>query len=199
MFLDIETLPAQESKKDDLLDIYQRKAAKAKKEMESFEEYLESTGLDGSFGRICCISYALDDGPVKTLSGDETEIVKSFWDIARQASLYVGHNLIDFDMRFILQRSVILGVKPTVELNFARYRSSPMYDVMYEWSRWNNQNKISLHALAKALGLKSSKEGGIEGKDVAQAFRDGRIEEICRYCEADVTLTREIYRKMTFE
>ena len=64
MFLDIETLPAEVSRKDVLLDIYQRKAAKSKKEIESFEEFLEGTGLDGSFGLVCYISYVLGDGPV---------------------------------------------------------------------------------------------------------------------------------------
>ena len=45
---------------------------------------------------------------------------------------------------------------------------------------------------------KSSKEGNIEGKDVVQAFLDGRIEEICAYCRKDVELTQQIYRKMVF-
>lgn len=199
MYLDIETIQADEKQREDLIDIYERKSAKAKNTIGSFEDFLETTNFDGSFGRICCFSYAIDDGPAVSLQGDEKKMLQDFWAVAAKVNLFVGFNLIDFDMRFIYQRSIILGVKPTQELNFARYRNSPMYDVMKEWSKWETRNNISLHALSKALGLKSSKEGDIEGKDVAQAYRDGRIKEICMYCEADVELTRQIYKRMIYE
>jgi len=197
MFLDIETIPADEKHKEDLLDIYNRKSAKAKNTIGSFEDFLETTNFDGSFGRICCISYAIDNASAQSLSGDERQMLTDFWATARPVNLFVGFNIMDFDLRFIYQRSIILGVKPSLDLPFARYRNFPIYDVMKEWNKWN-MSSISLHALAKAMGLRSSKEGDIEGKDVARAYLDGRIEEICLYCAADVELTREIYVKMTF-
>lgn len=198
MFLDIETVPAEQGKKDILLELYNRKIEKGNKTLGTFEEYLEATGLDGGFGRICCISYAYDDDPVVSLSGDEKEILIKFWTAARNVSLFVGFNLMDFDLRFIFQRSVILNVKPSVELSFARYRNSPIYDVMHEWSRWSNLGRTSLHGLAKALSLQSSKEGEIEGKNVAKAYIAGKIKEICEYCEKDVELTRQIYKRLIF-
>ena len=42
------------------------------------------------------------------------------------------------------------------------------------------------------------KDGEITGKNVAKAFEDGRIKEICEYCEKDVELTRKIYNRLTF-
>ncbi len=198
MYLDIETIPAEEKDKEALLDIYTRRVEKSKKDIGTFEEYLESTNFDGSFGRICCLSFAIDEGPTQSLSGDEKKILQDFWAAAAKVNLFVGFNIMDFDLRFIYQRSIILGVKPTQDLMFARYRSSPIYDVMKEWNKWNMAT-ISLHALAKAMGLKSSKEGDIEGKDVAQAYLDGRLPEICMYCEADVELTRQMYKRMVFE
>lgn len=198
MFLDIETIPAEKDKKDILLELYNRKLEKGNKNLGTFEEYLESTGLDGSFGRICCLSYAVDDTDPVSLSGDEKEILKKFWETARDIGLFVGFNVMDFDLRFIYQRSVIHGIHPTQDLSFARYRNSPIYDVMHEWSRWSNLGRTSLHGLAKALGLQSSKGGDIEGRHVAKAYKEGKIAEICRYCEKDVELTRQIYRRMTF-
>ena len=199
LYLDIETLPAEEDKHEILRGIFKRKAEKREQKM-TVEEYIESSGLDGAFGRICCLSYAFDDGEVKTLSGSEEKILEEFWQIARDADLFIGFNLMDFDLRFIYQRSIIFGVKPTKDLNFARYRNFPIYDLMYEWAKWNTwEGRISLDALAKALGLPSSKGGEIEGKNVAQAYLDGRIKEICLYCEKDVELTRKIYKRMIFE
>jgi predicted PolB exonuclease-like 3'-5' exonuclease len=70
---------------------------------------------------------------------------------------------------------------------------------MREWTKWNTQAYINLDTLAKALGFPSSKGGKVEGKNVAKAFEDGRIKEICEYCEKDVEVTRKIYRRMVFE
>lgn len=198
MYLDIETLPAEEGNKNVLMELYERKMKRGNKTMGSFEEFLESTGLDGAFGRICCISYAIDDGPTQSLFGNEKEIIERFWEAAKNVSLFVGFNVMDFDLRFIYQRSVIHNTKPTQDLSFARYRNYPIYDVMQEWSRWSSLGRTSLHGLSKALGVNSPKEGNIEGKDVAKAFAAGRIKEICEYCERDVEATRQIYKRMTF-
>lgn len=198
LFFDTETLPAGEEKKEILKEIHQKRT-KDGKETKTFEEYLEGTGLDGAFGRIACIGYAFNDEPPKTFSGEESEILKSFWEIAKMADLFIGFNILDFDLRFIYQRSVILKIKPSIFLPFSRYRDNPIYDVMWEWCKWGTQGKISLDKLAKALDLPTSKGGDVEGKNVAKAFGEGRIKEICKYCEKDVELTRKIYERMTFE
>lgn len=198
LFLDIETVPAPKELHKLLKEIYDKRKADGKKVSGTVEEYIESTGLDGSFGRIICISYAINNLKPQSLSGDEKEILKDFWVIAEDANLFIGHNIIDFDLRFIYQRSMIFGVKPTQDLPFARYRSAPMYDTMHEWSKWNFQAKITLDNLAKALGLETSKGGEIEGKNVAEAYEKGKIKEIIKYCEDDVEVTRNIYNKMTF-
>lgn len=199
MYLDIETVPAEKEKEEVLLELYNRKLKNGNKNLTTFEDYLEATGLDGAFGRICCIGYAIDDQPAMTVSGTEKEMLTKFWDAASGVNLFVGFNLMDFDLRFIYQRSIINRVKPSQELSFARYRNSPIYDVMHEWSRWSNLGRTGLHGLAKALGLPSSKEGEIEGRGVAAAYKAGRIAEICKYCEADVEVTRKIYKIMTFQ
>lgn len=199
IYFDIETIPAEEEKTDLLREIYERRLEKyGASRAGTFEEFMERTGLDGAFGRICCIGYAIDDGEVKALSGDEKEILEKFWDIAKDCSLFIGFNNMDFDLRFIYQRSVVHKVRPTQNLSFARYRNNPIYDCMHEWKKWDNQSSISLHAISKALGIPSPKEGDIEGKDVGKAYADGRIEEICEYCKRDVDVTRQVYKRLTF-
>lgn len=197
LFLDIETIPVEKEKHELLENIYNKRRIHGKNPG-TFEEFLAGTGLDGAFGRIACISYAFDDDNPKTISGDEKKILQKFWEIAKSADLFVGFNILDFDLRFIYQRSVIQAVKPTLDLNFARYRSNPIFDVMKEWSKWESHN-VSLDTLAKALGLKTSKDGAINGSNVAKAYDEGRIKEICEYCEKDVELTRQIYKRLTFQ
>jgi 3'-5' exonuclease len=195
LFLDIETIPAHENHHNLLREIYRKKFIQDR----DFEKYLSQTSFDGGFGRIACISYGINDETVNTFYGDERKILQDFWKVAKDIDLFVGFNVIDFDLRFIYQRSVVLGVKPTVDLSFARYRNFPIYDVMHEWKKWNMSSSISLDTLAKILSHPTSKGGKIEGKDVAKAYEDGKIKEICEYCQKDVELTRMIYRKMTFE
>lgn len=198
LFFDIETIPAQEAQHNILKEIHAKKLADGKKVDSSFEEYLAATSFDGAFGQIICIGYALDDGEVAVLEGDEKQILKDFWAIAEKVKLFIGFNNMDFDLRFIYQRSVVQNVNPKRYLSFARYRSDPIYDIMHEWNRWDMKSHISLDSLAKALGIPSSKGGEIEGKNVWQAYKDGRLAEICEYCKRDVEVTRQIYMKMTF-
>lgn len=199
IFLDIETIPAHKDNHELLREIHRKNTERNSKVEKDFEKYLAQTSFDGGFGQIACISYAINNEPVKTVSGDEIEILKKFWEVVKDIDLFIGFNIMEFDLRFIYQRAIVLKVKPTRELNFARYRNDPIYDIMHEWKRWNMTTSISLDTLAKILGLPTSKDGGIEGKDVAQAFKDGRIKEICAYCDRDVELTRKIYKRMIFE
>ncbi|MBO0797855.1 MAG: hypothetical protein J2P31_03455, partial [Blastocatellia bacterium] len=69
----------------------------------------------------------------------------------------VGHNIFDFDLKFILKRSIIHKVRPTVDLSFARYRNRPIFDTMHECECWSYGSRPSLDTLARALGFRSSK------------------------------------------
>ena len=150
------------------------------------------------FGRILCIGYAVDDKPAECLCGDEKEILRKFWAIAKGADLFIGHNVMDFDLRFIYKRSIILGIRPSKELSFARYRNNPIFDTMYEWERWSGKG-TSLHKLSIALGLASPKEEGIDGSKVYDHFLAGKSDEIYKYCMRDVEATRRVYNRITFQ
>lgn len=199
LFFDIETLPADGEKIEVLKKLYEdaRKKYQSSKEKIDFETYFRSTSFQGEFGRILCIGYAIDDEKVECLSGDEREILRKFWGIAKDTNLFIGHNIMEFDLRFIYKRSVILNIRPSRNLNFARYRSDPIFDTMKEWEKWGSQG-VSLHKLTTALGITSPKEEGIDGSKVYDFFLAGKTEEICKYCKRDVEATRAVYNRMTF-
>ena len=198
LFLDIETIPAQIDQHALLKEIHAKKIRDGRKIDADFEQYLEATSFDGAFGQIICIGFAIDDNPVDVFYGEEKQVLKDFWSTAKQATRFVGFNVMDFDLRFIYQRSVVNGVQPSQNLSFARYRSDPIYDIMWEWRKWAREPSVSLDTLANALGIPSSKDGGIEGKDVWKAYQDGRQAEIYEYCKRDVEVTRAIYKRMVY-
>ncbi len=219
-YFDIETIPADESSHEALKYLYERKVKKAQakdptKEIESLEQFIENTGFDGSFGRVLCISYAVNDDETRTICNPDNEkkTLEDFWFVAKQIDLFVGHNIMEFDLRFLLQRSMVLGVKPTwtrfselgkkpwdmvKHLSFARYQNLPIFDTMQEWSNWGSQ-KLGLEHVALALGIPTPKGEGIDGSEVWNFYKAGKVKEICDYCERDVETTRAVYKRMTFE
>ncbi|HEX8974130.1 MAG TPA: ribonuclease H-like domain-containing protein [Patescibacteria group bacterium] len=207
LFLDIETLPASQDSHEALRHLFEKK----KKENETFEDFVARTNFDGAFGRILCIGYAVDDEESQVFHNeDERETLKQFWGLVDELSatprnwqypdyelLFVGHNVMDFDLRFIYQRSIVLGVKPAYDINFARYRSYPIFDTMKEWVKWANSS-VGLEYLALALGIPSPKEG-IDGSQVAAFYEAGKVKDILEYCKRDVDTTRAVYKRMVFE
>lgn len=221
LYFDIETIPASDESLKTLQYLYDKKLKKFEEtrtesgdEFMSFDEFFEKTNLDGAFGKILCIGYAFDDEPVKSFCEPENEkkMLEDFWDIAARTDLFVGHNIMEFDLRFIMQRSAILGVKPTWNkfeepgkkpwemgkfLSFARYRNCPIFDTMCEWSNWGRPN-VGLEHIALAMGIPTPKEG-IDGSQVWNFYKAGKIKEIDDYCKRDVETTRAVYKRMTFE
>lgn len=216
LFLDIETIPAGENQHEALKILHEKKLAKKNKKEEGdnhadFEQFLLGTSFDGSFGRIICIAYAIDDGSVEVLSGeeDEAEMLRKFWEMVDSISIparnpqwpdygvqFIGHNVMDFDLRFIYQRSIVNRVRPAYDLTFARYKSYPIYDTMREWTKWS-MSSVGLEHVAMALGISTPKDG-IDGSQVFDFYKAGKVKEICEYCKRDVECTREVYKRMTF-
>lgn len=206
LFFDIETLPADKKIKKTVVDLlYQKelgKNPKLTKNEKNLDYIYRQTAISGDFGQIFCIGYALNDQKIDIIKGSEVEILNNWWQLAEKADLFIGHNIMDFDLRFIYKRSIVNNIKPSAKhlnLSFARYRSFPIFDTMREWEKWNTTSFIKLDTLAKALGLQSSKDGGIDGSKVYDHYLNNKFEEIYNYCARDVKLTREVYKKMIFE
>lgn len=198
LFFDIETLPSSDEDKETHLKILKKKNGKTEG---TDAKIHESTSFEGTFGRICCIGILKEnDNKIlqkEVFSGSEKEILERFWETAADADRFIGHNIWAFDLPFIYKRSIINGVKPKF-LNMARYRNIPIYDTLQEWELWNFGKAQKLDTLAKVLGLPTSKDE-MDGSMVWPYYKQGRIDEICKYCMKDVELTRKVYYKMTFE
>ena len=202
LYLDIETLPADEQSYKDLKLLFDKRKEKAEgrgKIVCDFSQWLLGTSFDGSFGRIICIAYAQNDKPAEVLynENNEKKTLEQFWEIAQGADLFIGHNIMDFDLRFIYQRSIVQKVRPSLDINFARYRSAPIFDTMKEWVKWSNAT-VGLEHLALALSIPTPKDG-IDGSKVADFYKAGKIDEILEYCKRDVETTRAIYKRIVFE
>ncbi len=207
LFFDIETIPAEEKFRDLVINLGLQKEnkknkTKIKRLSKSKKQSLyEQSAISGDFGRILCIGYAIENGSLSVITGPEADILKTWWTVADKADLFIGHNIMDFDLRFIFKRSIVHHIKPCarhLNLSFARYKNFPIYDTMREWEKWNPESFIKLDTLAKVLNLESSKSDGIDGSQVFEFYKKGKLDAIYEYCKKDVKLTREVYERMSF-
>lgn len=218
LFLDIETIPA--SSPD--IRAYIAATIKPPKTMSvaatiekwhkeskeaAIDDAVSSTGLDGAFGNVCVIGFETGDGgPMAAYGLDEPEVLREFnqmLDAEIERSMFsatrvVGHNLINFDLRFLLQRYIVNGIRPHPIINVAANAKSwadNVYDTMTQFSGYGKT--ISLDKLCKALGVPTPKSD-IDGSMVGKYVADGRIDEVVAYCKKDVAATKAVYRRMTF-
>jgi hypothetical protein len=167
------------------------------------------TGLDGAFGQICVIGFALDDEAPFTYQGtDEVELLHCFGchltDRVRASDIFsatvIGHNVASFDLRFLQQRSIVNGVRPHSVISRAAqakpWETEKVFDTMVQWAGVGN--RITLDKLCKALSIPTPK-GEIDGSKVWDYVKAGKLSEVAEYCKGDVAATREAYRRMTFQ
>ncbi|HEX5022643.1 MAG TPA: ribonuclease H-like domain-containing protein [Candidatus Binatia bacterium] len=190
-FMDIETVPTDRSLEENGL-------LEAQLQLDE-GDVIKKLSLSAATAKILCLCYAIEPpvgSEVQVLEGEETEIITNFWKLAVDCNLFVGHNILDFDLRFIYQRSIIHQIKPSRELPFARFRSAPIFDTMHEWSKWGREH-ASLDLLSRTLSIPSPKES-LDGSKVYPYYRAGKLADIVNYCKCDVDSVRQVYRRLTF-
>jgi hypothetical protein len=220
IFLDIETLPPAESFREKLTrEIYAEQGpgelgpGEAEIDVE-VEKRFRDLALRGEWGRLLCVGLVIEEDCVVRHCGalgrdretrrfhmDEARTLKSFWRLVagfrEGQDLFIGHNALDFDLPFLYKRSCIHGIRPSINLSFRRYQSQPVYDTMWEWTKW--RQRISLHELTQALGIPSPKESGVDGLGIYDLYQQGRHEEIAQYCMQDVKCAREVFYRLQYE
>jgi hypothetical protein len=209
IFLDIETIPSQsptllaklmsevtapaQYKKQDSIDAWLSENRET-----VARERLAKTSFDPAHGHICTIAWAIDDKPVDAMHSqfieDETETLQTFFEAISgfARTTFVGHYISGFDLRFILNRAVVLGVPiPQCIPRDIKPWHPRIFDTMVAWA--GSRDTISQDKLCEALGIAG--KDGFDGSMVAQAWLDGEHDRITEYCRADVEKVRDIWRK----
>lgn len=172
------------------------------------ERLWRKTALDGSSGQLACVGFAVEDDEPRVLvrgEAGEADLLARFyaamWEALQDrnshpgAVVWCGHH-VGFDLRFLFQRSAILGVKPSVDL---RHQERPGRNIECTMTLWSGYGgTIGLHALCEALGVPSPKAEGVDGSQVYDLWTAGKFEDIAAYCRRDVEATRECFKRLTF-
>jgi len=211
VYLDIETIPSQSP---ELLDRFRAEvtAPAQYKKQESIEKWLDEnrdtaalerlakTSFDPAHGHICTIAWAKEGDAFVSASHaskveSEASTLQMFFDSLDDyhSTTFVGHYISGFDLRFIMCRAVVLGIKiPRCIPRDIKPWHPRIFDTMTAWA--GQKDRISMENLCAALGLEG-KGDGLDGSQVAQAWADGRHDEIAEYCRQDVERTRAIHKR----
>jgi hypothetical protein len=210
LYLDIETIPTTDA--DRIAEIAATitcpgnitkpesiTAWEAEKKPKLVEEAVAKTSFSGAYGKVCCVGWAWGDSDPISVIGEEAYVMASAIDrIDMSAPQYglttiVGHYVANFDLRFLMQRAIVLGIPlPSWFPRDPKPWAKDVFDTMAAWA--GPKDSISLDNLCKVLGIPG--KDGVDGSMVAGMWQRGEFDAIAEYCRADVERVRNVHRKM---
>lgn len=212
VYFDIETIPAQRNDLTQFVIDKIKPPGNIKKEEsvvkwwqeqgeDAIEEALSKTSFDGLMGEIISIAWAINDEPAEVvyrhLEGSEEFLLRSFLTaITRQTMhakpIWIGHNIVSFDLPFLHRRCVVNGTAPRVYIPFdAKPWSKDVYDTCEVFGR-ASQDKV-----CRALGIQG-KPDDIDGSRVWEYVQKGMVEKVAEYNKDDVEKVRMIHKRAMF-
>ena len=207
IYMDLETIPSQDDAyKANLAETlkppanYKNEDAIAKWRADNLDDAVAKTSFDGGRGHVCTIAWAKGDdqvqaGHAETLKDEAVIIANFFADLDDYHSeCLVGHYVTGFDIPFLIQRAVCLGVKLPPNTSFPRDPKpwdKNVHDTMFMFA--GSKGRISMDELCDILGIPG--KGEFDGSMVAAAWARGEHEKIMEYCKDDVRRTREIHKR----
>jgi hypothetical protein len=203
---DIETGPLP----DDQLPAFDRDRAQAPsnwKDPEKIERFKdeaeaawrEKLALSPLTGRVVAIGSwstnenrfvvdGLNDEPgPEAAAGSEASLLACWWNrwAAHRHSSVVGHCILTFDLPFLYQRSLLLGVAVApLAIDRRGYWHESFVDTNRLWNCGERNAYTKLDTLLKAFGLPGKTEG-VEGKDFHRLWFEDR-EKAVEYLNDDV-------------
>jgi len=177
---------------------------------EAWQTFRDRAALSPLTGRVLAVGWWNPDTPdsdaATILEGNESvsekEVIEHFLSLAdavlSDGGSLVGHNIIGFDLPFLLRRGLKYGIRSpkTITNALAQYRSSSLIDTMREWQFGNRaEGFVKLDQLAAFFGTRR-KNG--DGADFHKKFFGAPEErhEALEYLNNDVMMTVEVAQKM---
>lgn len=145
---------------------------------------------------------------------DEAEMLSHFWNGVAKYNAFVSFNGRNFDSPFLMLRSAVLGIRPSVNFmggtrwdfkvgggSSDKYGGADHIDLADKlcfgagFDKFGATRRFNLDFYTKSFGIASPKSATIAGDKVPQYFAEGKSREIAEYCMRDVRATSELYAK----
>ncbi len=220
LIFDIETIGEDFDSLDkatqDVLTHWLKKESKSDEEyqarLEDIKQGLGFSALTGQIVAIGVLDYEKNQGAVlyqapaekikdfeedniKFKQMSEKEMLQNFWQGAKEYQEFISFNGRAFDAPFLMIRSAIFKIKPTVNLMPYRYsQDSNHIDLLDQLTFFGaTLKKGGLHLWCRAFNIESPKTHGVTGDDVALLFQQKKYLDIAKYNVRDLRATKELY------
>jgi hypothetical protein len=163
---------------------------------------LERLALDWNVGRVAALGWWTEDTGLRVerceTEGVERMVLALFWQTVK-ASRLVGYRIREFDLPFLLQRSLYLEVDaPRYELG--RYARGSTITDLYDRLTFNDLRRgeslgmrQTLGAFCRRLGIPAPE---MKGADVPALVAAGRWDQVEAHCLEDVRATVALARRL---
>lgn len=141
------------------------------------------------------------EGDITYKQRSEKSMLEAFWGGIGDYDECITFNGRGFDMPYIIARSAANQVHVTRDLMSNRFNNKSWggmlhTDLLDQFSYYGAVRRAgSLHLWTQAMGIESPKGGDVSGKEVGQAYKDGRSFEIAQYNARDLIATAALYER----
>lgn len=216
LFLDLETIPYDTAiSEDDILALVPGTIKKEETRQKWLEEnkdeaikkIIKERSLNFLKCKIICLSFAIGDEPVEAITGNEDKILEIFqsklkayvdehrggFESTFSGFTLVGHNLKGFDAPILFLRAAKYNLAILQRVLFDARKN--IHDTMEMAAFYKYNTHISLDNICEFLGIATPKDK-MDGSQVYDYYKEGKIQEISNYCNKDVEACRAVYDKL---
>lgn len=174
--------------------------AKAKYE----QDYIDKAALSALTGSVCAIGYLFEDGCRLSNvggGGSEADLITEFWRLwsdhndGHGVTKFIGHNIYDFDLPFLVRRSWTLGIRvPYTAMTYYKGRvqwHDTFIDTRTVWLMGNREGISNLDALARALLGQGKNGDGAQFHTLLNGSKED-WEKAMAYLKNDLEMTYNI-------
>lgn len=201
IYIDIETIRGPEM---DPIEEFEAPANYTKPEsiqaykVKAQQEAWEKQSLVSIKGNIAVLCASINGKGVSAFSAmhyhEERKIIANLWDMIRgtkgfdgmKVIKWVGFNLRRFDMNWIYHRALKYGMRELALIIPRERYSKNIIDLQEFWQSANNNEKGTLKGICDFLGMPPYPEVDIDGSQVYDYWKAGKIDEIIKHCKFDV-------------
>lgn len=171
--------------------------AELRKQDEAREKLLaeqrKKMAVTPEFNRIVAMGWSLNgergevivDGKTVT----EQDLLIKFWEVSKSARVVSGYNVLNFDLPVIFVRSILLDVSPSRTFDTKPW-SGDVVDLMVK--RFPRTGSMRLKLLCRTMGIEVP-AGDVEGSQVEDLFKAGKLDEIAAYVRSDVAIVEKLF------
>ena len=158
----------------------------------------DKAALNAEYGIVLAVGILAEDGTSTILHGDEKGVLTQFWERAESdfnegLTTWVGFNCYNFDLPFLLRRSLLTGVAVPKKMRpTPRYWPTFFHDLMEVWKAGDYRALISLDRFCKAAGLEGKNGDGAHFQEIYETNQD----EAIAYLENDLKITQSLALKL---